>query len=296
MRNNFKKLLNHLLFPHIAIIIFLTAVSPAALFLAFAVLPDNLTINYISYVLSAYTLAVICIRIPRMVKKAREIKEANKYVSLFSTDHRLRISLSLTVTLIFNAIYALLQLYLGIVNSSLWFYSFAGYYFLLSIMRVALLSHTAKHRPGEEMFTEQLIYRMCGIGILLMTLAITVINIYVSADSQTKLQNEITTIAMAAFTFTSLTVAIVNVIRYRRFNSPVWSASKALSFVSALVSMLTLEDAMLASFGSSEDGGFRRTMVMFTGAGIAIAVIAIAVIMIIHSTKTIKRLKKQDGE
>jgi uncharacterized membrane protein YfcA len=93
---------------------------------------------------------------------------------------------------------------------------------------------------------------------------------------------------LAAFTFTAMAIAIVNVVRYRQYNSPVWSASKALSFVSALVSILTLEDAMLATFGQAEGESFRRLMGALTGAGIVAVVLAIAIYMIVRSTKTIK--------
>jgi hypothetical protein len=263
--------------------------------MAFAVMPENQIVNYSSYVLSAYTLTVICIRIPSIIKGVNKYKKTNKYVSMYSSDPHLRIKLSLFGTLVFNIVYSLFQLALGIGGNSLWFYSLAGYYFLLALMRLSLFYHTQKHHPGEMMLREQLIYRMCGIGLLPMTLALSVIIGYVAMKSQSNVQSNIITIAMAAFTFTSFSIAIVNVFRYRKYNSPVWTASKALSFVSALVSMLTLEDAMIASFGSEEGENFRQTMAGFTGAGIVAVVIAIAIFMIINSTKRIKEYKKQDG-
>ena len=58
----------------------------------------------------------------------------------------------------------------------------------------------------------------------------------------------ITAIAMAAYTFTAFTVAIVNVIKYRKYNSPVFLASKVISFASACVSMLTLTSTLLTTF------------------------------------------------
>jgi hypothetical protein len=263
--------------------------------MAFAVMPENQIVNYSSYVLSAYTLTVICIRIPSIIKGVNKYKKTNKYVSMYSSDPHLRIKLSLFGTLVFNIVYSLFQLALGIGGNSLWFYSLAGYYFLLALMRLSLFYHTQKHHPGEMMLREQLIYRMCGIGLLPMTLALSVIIGYVAMKSQSNVQSNIITIAMAAFTFTSFSIAIVNVFRYRKYNSPVWTASKALGFVSALVSMLTLEDAMIASFGSEEGENFRQTMAGFTGAGIVAVVIAIAIFMIINSTKRIKEYKNQNG-
>ncbi len=295
MKPNHKKILQVLLFPHIAVIILLFILSAILLTAAFAFSSSSDAVNYISYVLSAYTLTVICLRIPRMVKKANSIKESNKYLRLYSSDAHFRIKLSLFASVLFNGAYASFQLVLGISESSVWFYSLSGYYFLLVLMRIFLLNHTVKFKPGEKIFREQLIYRLCGICILLMTAALTVIIIYVATQSRARSQNEIITIAMAAFTFTSMTVAVVNVIKYRKYDSPVWSASKALGFVAALVSMLTLEDAMLASFGEQEGEAFRRTMASLTGAAISAVVIAIAAFMMIHSTKSIKRYKDTNG-
>ena len=295
MKTKFKKLLKSILYPHIALIIILTVLSVVSLVMAFAVMPENQIVNYSSYVLSAYTLTVICIRIPSIIKGVKKYKKTNKYVSMYSSDPHLRIKLSLFGTLLFNVVYSLFQLALGIGGNSLWFYSLAGYYFLLALMRLSLFYHTQKHHPGEMMLREQLIYRMCGIGLLPMTLALSVIIGYVAMKSQANVQGMIITIAMAAFTFTSFSIAIVNVFRYRKYNSPVWTASKALGFVSALVPMLTLEDAMIASFGSEEGENFRQTMAGFTGAGIVAVVIAIAIFMIINSTKRIKEYKNQDG-
>jgi hypothetical protein len=151
-----------------------------------------------------------------------------------------------------------------------------------------MLNHTLKFEPGQKMFREWLIYRFCGLGLVLMNLALTVIIAFVTAYSKSTVNNEIITIMLAAFTFTAMAIAIVNVVRYRQYNSPVWSASKALSFVSALVSILTLEDAMLATFGQAEGESFRRLMGALTGAGIVAVVLAIAIYMIVRSTKTIK--------
>ncbi len=291
-----KKTIKSVLYPHIAVLVSITILSVISLILAFAVIPDNDIFNYCSYVLSAYTLTVICLRIPQIIKKSKDIKQNNKYVNKYSTDRHFRIKLSLMITLALNSIYTIFQLGLGIANNSAWYYSLSGYYFLLALMRLALLNHTLKYKAGEKMFKEQLIYRLCGILLMLMTAALTVITIYVAVNSQASEKNYIIPISMAAFTFTSLTLAILNVIKYRKYNSPVWSASKALSFVSALVSMLTLEDSMLASFGEGNGDDFRQTVVGSTGAGIFAVVIAIAIFMIVHSTKNIKEYKSQNGD
>jgi len=57
-------------------------------------------------------------------------------------------------------------------------------------------------------------------------------------------------IDVAAFhAFYSLTLAIINIVRYRRFHSPVLSAAKAVTLTTALVSMLTWKRRCWPSLG-----------------------------------------------
>ena len=65
---NWKKLGRALLFPHIAIIILLVPVSAVLLIGSMVFIGTNSVIAYISYVLAAYTLTVICFKIPRIVE------------------------------------------------------------------------------------------------------------------------------------------------------------------------------------------------------------------------------------
>ena len=105
----------------------------------------------------------------------------------------------------------------------------------------------------------------------------------------------ITAIAMAAYTFTALTTAIVNVIQYRKYNSPVFSASKAISLASACVSMLTLESTLLTAFGNGTmtlTG--RRILLGISGGVISAFIIAMAVYMIRQANEKIKDIKTEE--
>ena len=58
------------------------------------------------------------------------------------------------------------------------------------------------------------------------------------------------------YTFYTITMAIINVVRYRRYNSPVMSSARVMSLASAAVSMLALEVAMLTQFGAEDENQF----------------------------------------
>lgn len=177
------------------------------------------------------------------------VSAQNTWIRRYRSDVRLRAKISLGSSLASNLAYALFQLCLGIYHSSVWFYAFACYYFLLAVMRFFLAKETARSKPGENRFRELLLYRFCGILMLLMNLALSVIVGYIVWQGRTFQHNETTTIAMAAYTFTAFTLAIINTVKYRKYQSPVLSASKAISLASASVSMLTLEAGMITVFG-----------------------------------------------
>jgi len=249
-------------------------------------------IAVISYVLAAYTLTIWCFKIPYLIRFFKTFKNENKYARLWQDDTGLRVNVSLYGTLIYNTAYALLQLGMGFWHHSFWFYSLSGYYISLAVMRFFLVRHTSKYKPGENMLDELKKYRACGIVFLVMNLMLTLMIFFMVYWNRTFHHHEITTIALAAYTFISLTLAIVSTVKYRRYNSPVYSASKAISLASACVSMLTLESTMLTTFG---DGTMsvteRRILLGLSGGVISAFIIATAIYMIVQANKKITQRK-----
>ena len=204
----------------------------------------------------------------------------------------MRVNVSLYGTLIWNTAYALLQFGMGLKHHTFWFHSLAGYYISLAVMRFVLVRHTSRHKPGEKMLEELRKYRTCGIVFLVMNLALAIMIFFMVYWNRTFHHYEITTIALAAYTFTSFTMAIVNMVHYRKYNSPVYSASKAISFASACVSMLTLESTMLTTFGDGTMDLSKRCILLPLSGGVIYAwLIAMAIDMIVAGTKKIKLLK-----
>lgn len=289
---SFKKILFKLLFPHKAIVILSVPIATTLLIYAFAYEDANIVITYISYVFSAYSLTIVCAKSPILFKKLKEMQKQNKYIQLYSNDAHLRIKLSLYFAVSSNILYGLMQLFLGFYFHSIWFYALFGYYVLLAVMRFFLLKDVRKITLGENPFYEFLLYRLCGIFLLLMNITLAVIVFYIVWQNRGFEHHYILTIAMAAYTFSSMTMAILNVVKYRRFKSPIMSATKAIGLVSAIVSMLSLETAMLSAFGTQNTTEFRQIMTALTGSAVCLLVLAIALYMIIHSTKEINLIKK----
>ena len=289
-----KKLGKALLFPHIAIMIILIPIATVLLVGSMVFVGTESVIAYISYVLATYTLTIWCFKIPTLIKFFKTFKDENKYARRWQDDTRLRVNVSLYGSLAWNALYGIFQLWLGFYHHTFWFYSLGAYYICLGVMRFFLARHTTRYAPGERMQTELKKYRACGIVFLVMNLALALIIFFMVYWNRTFEHHMITTIAMAAYTFTALTTAIINVIKYRKYNSPVFSASKAISLAAALVSMLTLESTMLTTFG---DGTMtvvaQKWMLGATGGAISVLIVATAIYMIVIGTKKLKQLKSE---
>ncbi len=291
---NFKKLGKAILFPHIAIMLLLIPIATVLLVCSMVFIGTESPIAYVSYVLAAYTLTIWCFKLPRLIAYAKAFKNENKYARRWQDDARLRVNSSLYGSLAWNALYGLFQLWLGFFHHTFWFYSLGIYYICLGVMRFFLLLHTRKYAPGERMRSELVRYRACGWVFLLMNLALTLIVFFMIYWNRTFEHHMITAIAMAAYTFTSFTFAIISVVKYKKYNSPVFSAAKAISFAAACVSMLTLTSTLLTTFSDETMGVFEQKMMLGSvGGAVSVVVVAMAVRMIVKSTKKLKELESE---
>ena len=288
-----KKIGKALLFPHIAVLVLSLLLSLALLVVVLVYVDtSDSPIAIASYAVFAYTFTVLCARVPAIIKKFRALRSENKYVKAWFESHSLRVKVSLYSSVLSNAVFAAFQFCLGLYHGSFWFYSLTGYYFSLALIRLFLLVYTRSHAPGENYRKELTLYRMCGWFFLSLNMFLSVMIIFMIRFDRTFTHHEITTIAIAAYTFTSLTLSIIGIVRYRKYNSPVYSASKAVSLCSASVSMITLETTMLTTFGGAEIATTRRILLASSGGAVAVFLILMAIYMIVTSTRKIKSENK----
>lgn len=294
---NWKQIGKALAFPPAGLLVALTAVSAAGLSWSMLALEDTHPLRIASYVLAFYTLCAVCARLPRLFRRVKAFKAENRYLRRWSEEPRLRMNVTLSGNVLWNGAYGAMQLGLGIYHRSAWFYALAAYYASLAVMRFCLVRHTLRHKPGENMRRELGYYRACGWIFLVMNLALSAMMFYMIRENRATEHHEITTIAMAAYTFFTLIWAIVNVPRYRKYNSPAMSAARVVSLASALVSLLTLENTMLVTFGGAEmSGRTRQLFLALSGGAVSVSIVIMAITMIRRAGKQQKDLgEKQHG-
>jgi len=262
-------------------------------------------IAYVSYFMSAYSLTITItgfkgivravlsgIKNCPAVKKVLRIKPVGKFVE----DVKFRTKISLYFGFSVNLLYIAINLFSGIYYRSAWFAALAFYYILLAVMRFSLLKYVRRNNVGSNIRAELKRYRLCGIILLMMNQALAGIVAFIVNENRGFEYAGLLIYAMAAYTFYITIIAVVNIVKYRRHGSPVLSAAKAVNFVAAIVSMLSLTTAMLSSFGSADDFEFRRTMTAAVGTSVCVIVLGTAIFMIIRSTIRLKSLKTEVSE
>ena len=294
-----KDILRKLIFPKLWIVFLSVLVSAAGLAFVFAGGHEKEWFAYPVFVLSAYALALVVLRIYRAARNGKlDPKAAISSVPIarrYLTDVSFNMSVSLYRSLGLNVLYALLKLAFSIYYRSVWFLSLAVYYFLLAAMRFVLIRYSSRNAYGSKMIPEWKYYRLCGTALMLMNIALTGVVILVVNKNEGFNYAGYLIYIMAMYAFYSMVSAIRNIVKYRRFRSPVMSAAKVLHLVTAMVSMLALETAMLAQFGGNNTEQFRRIMTGSTGGGVCAIILGIAIYMICRSTRNINRLKTEEA-
>lgn len=262
-------------------------------------------IQYISYIASAYALTVTITGFPSIVRAIKKrIKENPLTLKLmkipivkrYFTEPLFKAKASLYFGLLINLTYIAMKLISGIFYGSVWLIALAIYYIMLALTRVFLVGYGARYGFGESIIPEWRRYRLIGILLLVLNTSLGGIVILVVYQNKGFEYPGLLIYAMAAYSFYTVTLAIINTAKARKHGSPAASATRAINLVSALVSMLSLTTAMLAQFGGDDDSGFRPLMTGCVGGGVCLAVLGIAIFMIIRSTIRLKKLKINNSE
>lgn len=284
----------------------LIAVPSFALVIFILVTENEGALAYLSYVMSAYALVITCTSIPRMVSIVKSVqsgiekhplmeKLSNTSLSArFLEDVRFRTEISLYMGFVINLLYIVMKMASGIYYRSLWFISVAVYYILLAVMRFLLFRSGKVRTAVNQLEAELKRYRMCGIILLLMNQALTGIVVFMVHQNKSYDYPGVLIYAMAAYSFYCVIIASINVIKFRRHGSPVLSAAKVINLVSAMVSILSLETALVTRFGDKDDFSFRQVMTGATGGGVCIFVLGIAVYMIVKSSLQLKNINTME--
>lgn len=191
-----------------------------------------------------------------------------------------------------NVLFAAAKGVTGWFSASWWLITLSVYYIILCLARFLLLKESRRLDKNagsiERAAAEWKTYRVCGALLLSMTLVLFGIVILIMRIDSKFTYYGILIFAVAAWDFFNLAVAIVYMARHKGKHTPIISAIKMLKLATALVSMLSLQTAMFASFGSTADIGMQRWMNLATGSAVCLMIFGMGLYMVLHANKRLK--------
>ena len=235
----------------------------------------------------------MCASFVPFFQKGKEWLHKNPYTNRYLEDVTFKLNLSLHISLGINLLYAGMNGFSGFYYRSIWFGTLSVYYLFLSVMRFLLVRYAHKNRFGTNKQGEWKRYRLCGSILMGMNLALAGVVILVLHQNQSFVYSGNLIYAMALSTFYVTIMAVVNLVKYRKYESPVMSAARAVNLAAALCSMLSLETAMLTQFSDETTAAwFRPVMIGATGGAVCLIIVGTGLYMVVRSSRA---LKKQDA-
>ena len=285
-----------MLFPPIWVLVILTIFTsilvPVILIKGWSELP----IAYAVYTIGFYTVCVLSVFFALVLpKKYKQIKQKvydNPFGNRVLTDAYFKTHLLLYFSLGANLMYAGLNGVSFVLYDSAWFVVLAVYYVILAVMRFLLVRYVRTKENGKDYLAELKRVRVCAYILLTLNFVLTGAVLMMLYQNKGFQYHGIMIYVMALYTFYVTINAIRNLIIYRKFQSPIITATKVITFSAALVSMLSLETAMFQEFGQDMKAEHQYLMIVLTGAGVSILVILMSIYMIVKATKEIRNLKE----
>jgi len=290
-----KDIIKRFLFPPIWLMLVLTVGSGTALVAIFLNGWEMEIFAYICYVVAFYTLTVVCIFcwkvFPGYYRSMKNKLHENEYAHRYLTDAVFKTKIGLYRSFIINMLYVAFNAISAVIYRTYWFGIFAVYYGIIAITRFLLVRYVGKNRIGNNYLGELKRARLCAYILLTVNLALSGAVLMMGDVDRGFQYQGVLIYVIAIYTFYITVTAIIDMIKYRKYKSPVMSITKVIKMASALFSMLFLETAMFAQFGMETSAETKKIMIMATGAGISVAVVAMAIYMIVKTSNEIKEFK-----
>ena len=247
-------------------------------------------VAHIAYLLSTWALSVTIVAGVRVWQRLRRMPAfvmiSAVLAAFLKTDPALTTRLALYGSATFNAFYATVKLVTGIRYRSVWFCSLGGYYFILGILRLVILRSDRRSPIGRDRVTDLRRCRLCGQILLGMDLMLIAVVVQAARSEGTFYYPGLLIYIMALYAFGVNINAAVKLVRYYRIHSPLLTAAKVVTETAAMVSMLSLEVALIDRFGG--DVAFRQQMTALLGGIICALEAAMALSMILRCDRALR--------
>lgn len=177
--------------------------------------------------------------------------------------------------LVLNASLAAYHILFGLLERSWWLLTLGAYYLILSVLRL-----TVTLAKKSDAFT----VKFTGVMLMFLSLPLVGTVILAAISDRGTAFHMIVMIGIAAYTFTKITLAIINFVRAKGRASARILMLRSISLATAAVSILSLQRSMLVSF----EGMTPEEIVIMnacTGCAVCLAVFTLGLNLVIRSKK-----------
>lgn len=225
----------------------------------------------------------------------RDVRARYALADRLYQDYWYRTVLVTSVSFLLNIFYAVSNGIFGWFQHSAWLGTLAAYYLVLSVMRFGVVRYGWKVRNLEmdqsKKLRELRIYRNTGILLLMNTIVLDGTVILLLHNKGGKSYPGTLVFAVAAYTFYKTIMSVIHMIKAKRMKSPLLVAVRNIGYADALVSMLSLQTALLVSFSDGELDP--KQMNGISGLAVGIIVSFLGIYMIYSSGRQKKKLMQE---
>lgn len=308
MKINFRKLWKEILNPPIwvKVLTFLITLVSAALSLIIVALGfENSVFSIVAYILFgvagvslSYSVYLIIPLFPKIKRRILEQMEKYEITRLLLRSFGFRTVIFAIGSFAMSVLFSGFNAYMGIANRSIWYGALAAFYISLAFLRGGVLGYHKKRigkkiQKENEDYTKAKVYRNSGIITLILNVALSAAIAQMIFSEAHFSYMGWTVFAYAVYAFYKITMSIVSFIKAQRQEDLTVRAIRNINLVDALVSILALQTALLATFGNGEVN--ISLFNTFTGLVVSVLSVSIGVYMIISANRKIKVIQKENN-
>ena len=189
-----------------------------------------------------------------------------------------------------NGLYALYLGAQGVLGCSAWLLSLSGFYTLLAMMRFCVLLSMRSGTKTASTVLPPFVQRTTGALLIVLSAVLACVIGVALRQTFWAGYDSIPMISIATYTFGKAGVAVGSAVGRRNTSSALDRMLCRLRFAEIAASVFTLQQSMLATFGSLESAR-QHLMNRLTGTGVCLFVLGLGILTIFNSRK-----EKNDGK
>lgn len=231
----------------------------------------------------------------KIVRSIKERVRSTRYGKMFLEQYGFKTVVFAVLSLIISVAFAVYNGVIGIIARSVWYGALSAYYISLVLFRGGVLiaaRKCGKSGDGDARLVsirQNKIHLASGAFLVIIAIAMGVAVTQMVMFSPPVVSGTITAITNAAYAFYKITMAIINMVKAKKYADPVSQSLRCLNFADACMSMVSLTVVLLATFGGEDDETFMLPMKACVGFAACVLVLALASRMIIISAKRLRR-------